>query len=237
MIKFFRKIRQNLLMENKTSKYFKYAIGEIILVVIGILIALQINNWNENRIKKMGVQSALTQILSDLEQDINVLDLFKNQEKNHVSYLSKISDKQFQYIVLDTIINCLDNYMNASLTNNGYASLKDSGKITDIDNPDLKVALTNYYERANNKLIAANSFAEHFTNNRVVPYIINHLKPDKDAKINSDLIKEKLKDDKLQSIVNYQINVKKYSLKTLSNLLEQNSNLAVDIRLELKSKN
>ena len=44
MIKFFRNIRKNLLMENKTSKYFKYAIGEIILVVIGILIALQINN-------------------------------------------------------------------------------------------------------------------------------------------------------------------------------------------------
>ena len=50
MIKFFRKIRQNLLMDNKTSKYFKYAVGEIILVVIGILIALQINNWNSNRI-------------------------------------------------------------------------------------------------------------------------------------------------------------------------------------------
>jgi hypothetical protein len=48
MIKFFRKIRQNLLIENKTSKYFKYAIGEIILVVIGILVALQINNWNEH---------------------------------------------------------------------------------------------------------------------------------------------------------------------------------------------
>jgi len=49
MIKFFRKIRYNLMSENKTGKYFKYAIGEIILVVIGILIALQINNWNENR--------------------------------------------------------------------------------------------------------------------------------------------------------------------------------------------
>ena len=49
MIKFFRKIRQNLLMENKTGKYLKYAIGEDVLVVIGILIALQINNWNEKR--------------------------------------------------------------------------------------------------------------------------------------------------------------------------------------------
>ena len=52
MIKFFRKIRQNLLSEGKTGKYLKYAIGEIILVVIGILIALQINNWNTNQINK-----------------------------------------------------------------------------------------------------------------------------------------------------------------------------------------
>ncbi|MCA0133552.1 DUF6090 family protein [Winogradskyella alexanderae] len=49
MIKFFRHIRQRLLSEGKTGKYFKYAIGEIVLVVIGILIALQINTWNENR--------------------------------------------------------------------------------------------------------------------------------------------------------------------------------------------
>ena len=50
MIKFFRTIRQNMLMENKTGTYFKYAIGEIILVVIGILIAVQINNWNMARL-------------------------------------------------------------------------------------------------------------------------------------------------------------------------------------------
>ena len=49
MIKFFRNIRKSLLNEGKTGKYLKYAIGEIVLVVIGILIALQINNWNENR--------------------------------------------------------------------------------------------------------------------------------------------------------------------------------------------
>lgn len=47
MIKFFRKIRQNLITEGKTGKYLKYAVGEVVLVVIGILIALQINNWNE----------------------------------------------------------------------------------------------------------------------------------------------------------------------------------------------
>lgn len=51
MIKFFRKIRQKLLSENKISKYLAYAIGEIVLVVIGILIALQINNWNDKKIQ------------------------------------------------------------------------------------------------------------------------------------------------------------------------------------------
>jgi hypothetical protein len=47
MIKFFRHIRRSLLEQNKMGKYFKYAIGEILLVVIGILIALSINNWND----------------------------------------------------------------------------------------------------------------------------------------------------------------------------------------------
>jgi hypothetical protein len=48
MIKFFRKIRYDLIENNKTGKYFKYAIGEIVLVMIGILLALQVNNWNED---------------------------------------------------------------------------------------------------------------------------------------------------------------------------------------------
>ena len=69
MIKFFRHIRQNLIMENKTSKYLKYAIGEIILVVIGILIALQINNWNEGRKGKIDEISTLNKFMEDLESD------------------------------------------------------------------------------------------------------------------------------------------------------------------------
>jgi hypothetical protein len=86
MIKFFRKIRQNLLMENKTGKYFKYAIGEIILVVIGILIALQINNWNENRKTDDIRENYLKQLLVDLETDkiyynnmISTLELFAEE--------------------------------------------------------------------------------------------------------------------------------------------------------------
>jgi hypothetical protein len=69
MIKFFRKIRQNLISEGKTGKYFKYAIGEIVLVVIGILIALSINNWNENRKATNLANENYLNLLTSLEQD------------------------------------------------------------------------------------------------------------------------------------------------------------------------
>ena len=74
MIKFFRKIRQKLLNENRFSKYLVYAIGEIVLVMIGILLALQVNNWNELR-KKEQVEIQLYQkIIADLNFDRNVID-------------------------------------------------------------------------------------------------------------------------------------------------------------------
>ena len=69
MIKFFRKIRQNLLTENKTGKYLKYAFGEIILVIIGILIALQINNLNEERKTNNIKQTYYQQILVDIHKE------------------------------------------------------------------------------------------------------------------------------------------------------------------------
>ncbi len=74
MLKFFRKIRQNLLSEGKTGKYLKYAIGEIILVVIGILMALQINNWNENRKNKLLEQQLLKALLTEFETNLANLD-------------------------------------------------------------------------------------------------------------------------------------------------------------------
>ena len=76
MIKFFRKIRQKLLSENKFNKYIFYAIGEIILVVIGILIALQINNNNEAAKKKEKEKIILKEILTSLNNDFKGFDNF-----------------------------------------------------------------------------------------------------------------------------------------------------------------
>jgi hypothetical protein len=70
MIKFFRKIRQNLLLEGKTGKYLKYAIGEIVLVMIGILLALQVNNWNEERKITNTIESLFKVFENELENNI-----------------------------------------------------------------------------------------------------------------------------------------------------------------------
>ncbi|MEP3374700.1 MAG: DUF6090 family protein [Maribacter dokdonensis] len=69
MIKFFRKIRQSLLSEGKTGKYLKYAIGEIILVVIGILLALQINNWNEERKENLKEHAILKRLVKEFKSN------------------------------------------------------------------------------------------------------------------------------------------------------------------------
>ena len=69
MIKVFRKIRQNLLDENKIGKYLKYALGEILLVVIGILIALQINNWKDERKEEKEILNYIQSIKKDIQAD------------------------------------------------------------------------------------------------------------------------------------------------------------------------
>ena len=68
MIKFFRRIRQQLLTENKISKYLLYAVGEIFLVMIGILIALQVNEWNNERNRKKSEQAIIEQLIIDLSK-------------------------------------------------------------------------------------------------------------------------------------------------------------------------
>ena len=93
MIKFFRKIRERLLIENKFSKYVIYAIGEIVLVVIGILIALQINNWNENKKQEQRAIIYANKIINDIETDLKNVDSLVVVGQRNV----KAIEKYFNY--------------------------------------------------------------------------------------------------------------------------------------------
>ncbi|ARV10240.1 hypothetical protein BTO05_11555 [Winogradskyella sp. PC-19] len=80
-------------MENKTSKYFKYAIGEIILVVIGILIALQINNWNENRKLNNNEKIILIDLVEDLELDYKAFTEDKKNLHRQLKLVDELIDR------------------------------------------------------------------------------------------------------------------------------------------------
>ena len=97
MIAFFRKIRQRLLSENKVSKYLAYAFGEIVLVVIGILIALQINNWNNTSVLRQKEIVLLKELKKALESDLEgefipAEKIYKRLLESHVKLDSLYKD-------------------------------------------------------------------------------------------------------------------------------------------------
>mgnify|MGYP000754820746 CR=1 FL=1 len=93
MIKFFRKIRLNLINEGKTTQYLKYAIGEIVLVVVGILLALQINNWNELKKDKQLEKRYLKNLTEELKKVSKACrKLVKIEDKEINAILDEIAD-------------------------------------------------------------------------------------------------------------------------------------------------
>ena len=104
MLKYFRRTRQKLFVEGSAKRYFFYAVGEIILVVIGILIALQINNWNENRKDKILEKEYLNRLLSDIEFDQQWLKTYTLDRYDKKVKSLEIGKAYYQdnYIIKDT---------------------------------------------------------------------------------------------------------------------------------------
>ena len=120
--------------ENKTGKYLKYAIGEIVLVMIGILLALQINNWNEDEKINVNLKEALNQINQDLKQDEINLKGFENSNVKRVSYLLKLTANDHNNFAFDSILKNLDDYFYFYKSNNAYSSLKSTGMFASMEN-------------------------------------------------------------------------------------------------------
>jgi len=158
MIKFFRKIRQNLLMENKTGKYFKYAIGEILLVMIGILLAVQVNNWNENRKTQIEERDILQRLQLDLRDDLKTLQFSLDFKKDIVESYGLCLD-----ILSEETMATKEEFMNhfssilqvgeVNLNMTTFNNLKSTGKI---------------------RLIKSNEIADikDYTRNITAPYIL-----------------------------------------------------------------
>lgn len=145
MIKIFRNIRNNLLSEGKTGSYIKYALGEIILVVIGILIALSINNWNEERIEKLKVHSLLKSMRDDLNLDTLSLYTFViNYEQQIKNCRELLNDSLYENINTDSLFSMLPlNQIPVVLNSQAFEKIKNAS----ISNylPDLEDTINTYY--------------------------------------------------------------------------------------------
>lgn len=180
MIKFFRQIRQNLLMENKTGKYLKYAIGEIMLVVIGILIALSINNWNTNRVERITEKEYMQSMLTDLKKDKSVLNsklefgpipiiyndsLFKELQKRPLLGREK---RIYHFLLLFT------NSIDISYHDRTISQLRNSGGFQLVRNKKVSDAIVDYdiYMRESIKIIESSRSTDLINNDIMINYNI-----------------------------------------------------------------
>jgi hypothetical protein len=154
MIKIFRNIRKNLLIENKTSKYFKYAIGEIILVVIGIIIALQINTWNENRKASIEEKVILENLYKNLMFAKQQSETLINEEKELKTLLIQIlkvkKDENDTIAISDSIIKvAVWDLQSNKPTFNIYSNLKNTNKLSLIKNNNINQKFTDLEYKLN----------------------------------------------------------------------------------------
>ena len=174
MINFFRKTRKKMADDNKPMKYMRYAIGEIVLVVIGILIALQINNWNEDRKLEKLKQQLFVELKASIMSDTVSLNLEKSRLKSALINAKLLKKK----ISLDSPYTPeLDSsFAKIELVRISQANYKILDRILDIgieiiDDNTLKNELLHYYEDSKNlsnagnkvtKLLSEQIYPKHF---------------------------------------------------------------------------
>ena len=149
MIKFFRKVRQNMIKENKASKYLLYALGEIILVVIGILIALQINNWNQglkdNKAEKIMI-SDLKRSLVSTEQQLQKITIAYHENLEAMNRIYEhLKNKRPYSDSLKTQFIEIESYVEPLFEIGVYEGFKNQGLLL-INNDSLKTAIIQLYE-------------------------------------------------------------------------------------------
>jgi len=142
MIKFFSKIRHQLINDGKTSNYLKYAIGEIVLVVVGILIALQINNWNHDRQDKISELNFYLNFKEQLTEDIYEIKgniIYNDSYMERFEYAVQIieSNDRSRLDSLSQIAVNLTKYSDVGRQSNIYETLVNSGQIKLLNNTDI----------------------------------------------------------------------------------------------------
>ncbi len=180
MIKFFHKIRQQLITDNKVAKYLLYAIGEIALVMIGILLALQVNNWNEGRKLQKEEVNLLADIQANLRStytDFNNDLLYNDSTITFYSSIEFYIENDLPYEVkLDTAFGALTFWASPTITNASYQTLQNKG-LDLIKNEAIKQDIVRVYEVNLMSMINDYDKSEWSMNDAVLrPYVAKHIR-------------------------------------------------------------
>ena len=205
MINFFRKKRKKLADDNKALKYARYAIGEIVLVVIGILIALQINTWNQNRIVKIEERSILKNIHSEFLQNKKVLkDIieFNNECYQTTRLILELTGEDKEKIKAHNLDSLIFFSLEANTFNpsdNSISDLLQSGRLQLLHNDNLK-SLLYQWDRGMKKYLISSLRKEKKIDDDIMPYLSKNYSM-KDIDMYGELKwenKSRIKIDKLQ---------------------------------------
>jgi hypothetical protein len=180
MIKIFRKIRQRLLSESKFSRYLLYAIGEIILVVVGILFALQINSWNEARVNQLKEHGLLLDLKAEFEY--NQTALFRAIGFNKTVVQASIDltaiireDKLTEKAsTVDSLLVAINEFSSFDGRTGVCDEIINSGKLSLIRNEDLRSRLTNWSGWLFDAREDVYLRQEHVINN-LMPFLMKHI--------------------------------------------------------------
>lgn len=152
MIKFSNKIRKQLLDQNKTGKYLKYAVGEIILVMIGILLALQVNSSNSNRQLKKDELKVLKSLKEEFNENLQNFDIAYKFHLNRKKAIETIMYSNLTELSLDSL-KSLNRKVNNNLTFDPFQgihnSVINSGKIELVSNDSLKLKIARFQDLLN----------------------------------------------------------------------------------------
>ena len=155
MIKFFRKIRYKLMETGKTGSYLKYAIGEIILVVIGILIALQVNEWNKERNRQKAEEAIISQLKVDLLESQTeleeIIDFFLERASASAHVTRAFWQAELPDDILDYVVIPYSNRIYSPVLGTAR-SLINSGNLELLSSAELKNRLITYVENVDYKL-------------------------------------------------------------------------------------
>ena len=257
MIKFFRKIRQKMLTQKKFNKYLLYAIGEILLVVIGILIALQLNNWNENKNKTELGYKYLAEMKSELQDDVFKLDFYITELKQSIkNQESALNTKDITKLPLDSLLMIISpinlDFKMSELT---YNKMNNLGITSLSNNDNLNSIILKYYNQDLERLKSSMNFVFndlityqnffYYDQNKIdissafdtipeFPSLYKQGVQEDKRELKFNII-EFIQSPKGRSLVLYDLDGKRYSLETLNTMQGKTTNLLKAVYNELKS--